>query len=158
MRVFGWCRPRCSIAHASTSGIGIAARAAPHSPPPRSSSPWRRDCGSLSMSIFATVFSHLFYQLCYSPSPSLPSPFPPCFILFRSVALQANSPYPPPPIIRRIRHSILSISSPAPTLLRGKCVVIYCFITLALMGGNILHPPPPLGVHRPTCSDPRLGW
>ena len=34
-------------------------------PPPRSSSPWRRDCGSLSMSIFATVFSHLFYQLCY---------------------------------------------------------------------------------------------
>jgi len=122
---FGCFRSRCSIAHASTSGIGIAARASPPSLPPpalvvvplASRLRMSGSCGLSSpppppsfqsMSIFATVFSHLFYQLCYSPSPSLPSPFPPCFILFRSVALQANSPYPPPPIIRRIRHSILS--------------------------------------------------
>jgi len=47
-------------------------------------------------------------------------------------------------LILRLQLSAVSVivSSPAPTLLRGKCVVIYCFITLALTGGNILHPPP----------------
>jgi hypothetical protein len=32
--VDGWCRPRCSMAHALTGGIGVSARAVPRSPPP----------------------------------------------------------------------------------------------------------------------------
>ena len=94
---------------------------------------------SLLMSIFATVFSHLFYQLCYSPIPPPPlPPSPPAFFC------SDRSHYKQTRLILCLQLSAVSVivSSPAPTLLRGKCVVIYCFITLALMGGNILHPPP----------------
>ena len=151
---FGCFRSRCSIAHASTSGIGIAARASPPSLPPlpalivvplASRLRMSGSCGLppppppsfQSMSIFATVFSHLFYQLCSSPPPPLPPSPPALFCSDRSHYKQTR-------LILRLQLSAVSVivSSPAPTLLRGKCVVIYCFITLALMGGNILHPPP----------------
>ena len=111
-RVDEWCRPRCSIAHALTGGIGVSAWAVPSPPPPCARRPpgaaivdeWSwfffflvPPSPSLLMSIFATVFSPFFSQLCSPPSP----PLPPCFNLFRSVALHANLPEPPHPIIRR---------------------------------------------------------
>ena len=147
--VDGWCRPRCSMAHALTGGIGISARAVPRPPPCARRPPGAAivdewlwfffylfpPSPSLLMSIFATVFSHLFSQLC---SPPLPFP-PPCFILFRSVALHANLPEPPPPIICR---SLLF--SPVRTILPSKSVLNYCLIALALMGGRIFCSPPPL--------------
>ena len=85
-RVDGWCRPRCSIAHALTGGIGVSAWAVPSPPPPALVVPlaqrlWMSGRGffflfppspSLLMSIFATVFSHFFSQLCPPPSPPPP--------------------------------------------------------------------------------------
>ena len=169
---FGCFRSRCSIAHASTSGIGIAARASPPSLPPLPAlivvplASRLRLCGSCGLPppprppfnqcqflLLCSLIYFINYVTHQSPPPLPPSP-PALFCSDRSHYKQTR-------LILRLQLSAVSVivSSPAPTLLRGKCVVIYCFITLALMGGNILHPPPPpLGVHRPTCSDPRLGW
>ena len=61
-RVDGWCRPRCSIAHALTGGIGVSAWAIPSPPPPPCA---RRPPGA------AIVDEWSWFFFFYSPLPPL---------------------------------------------------------------------------------------
>ena len=115
--------------------------------PPRARCPPGAAIAALYLCQFLLLCS-LIYFINYVTNPPPPSPFPPA--LFSS----DRSHYKQTCLSLRLRLSAVAVivSSPARTILPGKFVVNYCFITLVLMGGKILHPPPPLCVRRPTCS------
>jgi hypothetical protein len=109
-RVDGWCRPRCSIAHALTGGIGVSAWAVPSPPPPALVVPlaqrlWMSGRGffffippfPLSINVnFCYCVLSFFFSIMSPPSP------PPPLLYFvqvgcttRKLALASASDNPP---------------------------------------------------------------